>query len=532
MEFLANKLTILRKNHSYSQQDLADRLGIDIFEYMALENGRNKINDQQLELICSIYSVNIDNLLDENQYIEDISEEKQKETQQMLYDLFEQDNKKEKIINYRNIILIGISVIVLIIIVISCYLFSKDEPKEVLLAENKDKLLISNQYGVLYYDDEYIFKGQDINNQFNIEQKNISKILVNDDISVVLDIYGDIYLSGANRYLYSVDEFDNITNISIGDTHIIALDNNNNLHCTYSTELSAPCNFNQDFNNIIIKEVYAFGIHSIVIDEDNNYYLSEYLTSIKDFKDQNILDIISNKNSIYVLYEDKTVSTLSKTIYSEYKQWVDIDDLVILDDALIGLSNNKLLIESDNEIYHELTNIKDIYAISGSKDYIVIYTNDGIFGYGNNTFNIFEDIITKDNKIELEQASNIIVEILSDGISISFIGDNNAEYYTINVNDYDIDILSNKIVLDKKHFNENSNNIISIQAITNNDKYRNSKKTEYIYFYIPIEETVQPPIIELPTNTPNIDITPTPSNIPSHSPIPSVTPIISPTPTS
>lgn len=59
MNHLPNKLLKLRKHYNYSQSYLAEVLGIDTLEYMAIENGRGMIDYNQCKKLANLYHVNV-----------------------------------------------------------------------------------------------------------------------------------------------------------------------------------------------------------------------------------------------------------------------------------------------------------------------------------------------------------------------------------------------------------------------------------------------------------------------------------------
>ena len=66
---LEEKLTVLRKQHGYSQEELADKLDVSRQAVYKWESGQAKPDISKLQTISSLYNVSIDNLLNDKQDI-------------------------------------------------------------------------------------------------------------------------------------------------------------------------------------------------------------------------------------------------------------------------------------------------------------------------------------------------------------------------------------------------------------------------------------------------------------------------------
>ncbi|MBQ1448366.1 MAG: helix-turn-helix transcriptional regulator [Erysipelotrichaceae bacterium] len=64
MNSLPNKLLTLRKHYNFSQGFVAKNVGMDIFSYMAVENGRMMADYEQLRKIAAFYHLDIAELID------------------------------------------------------------------------------------------------------------------------------------------------------------------------------------------------------------------------------------------------------------------------------------------------------------------------------------------------------------------------------------------------------------------------------------------------------------------------------------
>lgn len=61
--YLAKKLRDLRESNSFTQTQVADKIGMKKLSYRAYEDARAEPPIFTLELICILYNISIDNLL-------------------------------------------------------------------------------------------------------------------------------------------------------------------------------------------------------------------------------------------------------------------------------------------------------------------------------------------------------------------------------------------------------------------------------------------------------------------------------------
>lgn len=92
MKILANNIRTLRHQHNWSQEDVANRLGISIPAFSKIETGVTDVNLSRIEQIANVLGVSVARLLSENEE-EHIIENPQKELI---------DNIKQKVIEREN----------------------------------------------------------------------------------------------------------------------------------------------------------------------------------------------------------------------------------------------------------------------------------------------------------------------------------------------------------------------------------------------------------------------------------------------
>ena len=514
MAKIQEKLLILRRNNNCSQQYIAQKLGIDVFEYMSFENGNKKIEDDFIQKVVEFYHIEEKVLLDDNCEIEDISDKSFKNHEEEMLTLLNNINQKKKIINLikKNkimIVMLGLILIMLITMGIN----NKEKIEEIInLERNQEEKVYANTYGTIYYQNNVLqTTGYNINNQFNVSEiENVVDIAINDSITALLINDGTVVLSGGDSFLYNIEGWKNIVDIEIGSNHLIGLTNQGKILCTTSSSNKGSCKLEAIENNI--KDLFAFDLNSIVVDEDNNIYGSEYLRLDKLPDQKDIKQIIGNKSDIWVLYEDQTIDCLAGDKYLAAKDWEGIKKLVVLDDALFGLTkDNLVVVESKNESYNDIIKWENIEDIAGKSNYLVGYSNNQLIGVGDNQYEQFEKIIEYE---QLEKVRNIKVESKKEGLMISFDISEHAEYYSIhltNHNQFKQDISTNQIIIPLSELENHMGYTVTIQAKSKQEKYLDSKEVSYNFIYTPFVEN-----IIIPTPTASI----IPSVIPGVSPKP------------
>lgn len=78
MKILANNIRALRHQHSWSQEDVANKLGISIPAFSKIETGVTDVNLSRIEQIANVLGVSVARLLSENEE-EYVTEDPQKE---------------------------------------------------------------------------------------------------------------------------------------------------------------------------------------------------------------------------------------------------------------------------------------------------------------------------------------------------------------------------------------------------------------------------------------------------------------------
>lgn len=433
MNYLPIKLNKLRKHYSYSQQYVADRLGVDVVEYMNYENGNSMINYGQMKKLASLYHISMNELFinKEEVTLHEINNDTDEINAKYFYT---ENNIKNRIkgfvINHKVVtIIIGILLIAIIALSISLKYVSKPYT---IHRENINRLSVSDTT-VIYIEDSGAlgFKGSNDNGQLNdLAVTSAIKVCEGDSFSAALNEDGSVTSSG----LIAKDEKEvsgwrNIVDIAAGNNHIVAVDSNGRVYCTGNEE---ACEIAGTRN---IKKVFATANASVALSEVGTLtYSGSFIGSsyLKDYL--NIKGIASSDNILVILNSENTLNVYSKSgSYLKAETWSNIVDVTCGDDFVAGLDEyGKVYIEIENdEIQEKVSEWSNIIAIDAGKDYLVAFDGKNIYGVGNNSYNQF--VKEEKQKITLEKAKNIEYTLEDDNIIIEFDSVNNSSGYLVSM---------------------------------------------------------------------------------------------------
>ena len=290
MNYLPSKLNKLRKHYSYSQQYVADKLGVDVVEYMNYENGNSMINYAQMKKLASLYHVSINDMFINNDDIE-LPDIKETNTDEINAKFFMPENNfrnkvKGFVINHK-IATIIIGVLLLAIIVLSVILNNVSKPYTI-YRENINRLSVS-ETTVIYIEDSGAigFSGSNSNGQLNdLAVANAVKVCEGDGFSIVLNEDGTINSSGLlSKYQKTVEGWRNIVDVAAGNKHVVAVDSNGRVYCAGDSD---ACNIEGTRN---IAKVFATDNAAITLSDvgtlsyEGSFIGSSYLKDFLNIKD-------------------------------------------------------------------------------------------------------------------------------------------------------------------------------------------------------------------------------------------------------
>lgn len=469
---------------------MAEVLGVDVVEYMGYENGRKMINYSQIKRLSSLYHVNIIEIFRNN---EDVT----------LYDVANQDTdklnieyfipKKTLLTRIKEHPLLSGLVFGLIVACVFGTLFminSKNRPY-VSYSDNTDRLSVSDT-SVIYIDNLGAVKGSgdNANGQIsNLPSEHATKVCEGSNFSVILLDDGTVKSIGLiENYQKEIKKWKNISDIAVGDKHIIAVDNIGRTHCIGDNS-NNQCEVSE-FSNI--KNVYATANGSIGIDYDGKiYYTGQFVGTSKLKSYTNILDVDTSNKNLIVLKEDGTcdyVASNDDALYFKITKWKNIIDVACGDDYFAGLKEDGTVVIASLSLKESIvSNWKNIIAIDGGNDYLIGFDGKDIHGVGKNNYHQFESEETILQS--LPQVKNILVDYNKTNVKVSFDAVSNASEYEISLLINDETKVSKKVKTNEiVSFDTNlleDNNIYEISVVAKGDQvvYGDSlvSKQEFIF---------------------------------------------------
>ena len=434
MNYLPIKLNKLRKHYNYSQSYVAEKLGVDVVEYMNYENGNSMVNYNQMKKLASLYHISIKELFINSDKVE--LHEIDTSTDELNAKFFmPENNLKNKIkgfvINHK-IATIIISILLIAIIVLSIILSNAYKPYQI-YRENINRLSVSESTVIYIEDSGNIgFTGSNSNGQMNnLAISNAIKVCEGNGFTVVLNEDGSVISSGLiSKYEKTVSSWKNIVDIAAKNNHVVAVDSNGKVYCAGDSE---ACEIEGTRN---VKKVFATDNAAIALTEVGNIvYKGSFIGSsyLKDFL--NIIDVASSENILVILNNDHTLNVYSKSgSYLKAETWSHIVDVTCGNDFVAALDEfGKVYIEIENvEVEEEVNEWSNIIAIDAGKDYLIGFDGKNIYGVGKNNYNQF----TKEEKQKstLEQVKNVEYIINDNKINIIFDGVRNSTGYLVEIN--------------------------------------------------------------------------------------------------
>ena len=433
MNYLPIKLNKLRKHYNYSQQYVADKLGVDVVEYMNYENGNSMISYGQMKKLASLYHVSVNEIFKNSEEVE--LHEVNGDTDSINARYFMPENNirnkiKGFVINHK-IATIIIGILLLAIIILSIIVRNITKPY-VIKRENINRLSVSDTT-VIYIEDSGAlgFSGSNENGQLNdLAVTSATKVCEGEGFSVVLNEDGSVVSSGLiSKYEKEVAGWRNIVDIAAGSSHVVGVDANGKVYCAGDNE---ACEI-EGTRNII--KVFATENASIALSEVGTLtYTGQLLGSSYLSNFLNIKDIASSDNILVILNSDNTLNVYSKSgSYLKSETWTDIVDVACGDDFVAGLdAYGKVYIEIDNDdIQEKVSEWSNIVAIASGKDYLIGFDGKNIYGVGNNRYNQF--VKEEKQKITLEKVKNIEYTLTKEMINIQFDGVSNSSGYIVSI---------------------------------------------------------------------------------------------------
>lgn len=98
MNLVNTKIKTRREQLNYSQEYVADRIGISQPAYVKIEKGNTKLDFERLLKIAAILEIDINTLLDNNYIIDPLENNKNYSNKGLVENLFEENQKSKELL--------------------------------------------------------------------------------------------------------------------------------------------------------------------------------------------------------------------------------------------------------------------------------------------------------------------------------------------------------------------------------------------------------------------------------------------------
>ena len=437
MNHLPNKLLKLRKHYNYSQQYLAEVLGIDTLDYMNFENGSSMLSYDQMKKLCALYHIDLVELFENSEDVT-LYEVNKGNTDEINIEYFTAEKtfvEKIKDFYLENKIASTIIGILLVTIIILSVILGHTSKPYTLVRDNINRLSVSEST-VIYIDDYSGVNGSGSNTNgelSNLISSGAIKVQEGEGFSIILDENGTVSSAGLiSKYAEELNEWRNIVDIAAGRAHVLGVDSNGRVHCVGDNTQGA-CDV-ADSRNIV--KVFATANGSILLDDAGVMSYSGSFIGSGSLKNYfNIIDIASSESILAILTKDHQIIVFSRdsSHYLQAESWEGIVDVACGDSFVAGLDEyGKVHIEIDNDtIRSQVEEWSNIIAIDAASDYLIGFDGKKIYGVGNNRYGQFKK--EELNKQRLEMVSDVEYNIDDRYVSVQFKGVSNASGYLVGI---------------------------------------------------------------------------------------------------
>ena len=485
MNYLPGKLLKLRKHYNYSQQYLADVLGVDTLEYMNYENGSAMVSYAQMRKLASLYHIDLVEVFTNSEEVT-LYDVNNANTDEINIDYFTRDKSFfEKITDFyeRNKVASTIIALLLLTIIVLFIVLQNTTKPYTLERDNINRLSVS-ETTVIYIDDYSGVNGSGSNTNgelSNLTSSGAIKVCEGEGFTIILNDDGSVSSAGLiSKYSNSLSEWKNIVDIAAGSAHVLGVDSNGRVKCVGDNSTGA-CDVN-DMRNI--SKVFATKNGSIVLNNDGTLSYSGTFIGSSSLKNYyGVKDVASSDGILAILCGDNTIDVYTKNSmnYLQAEGWEEIVDVACGDSFVAGLDRyGKVHIEIDNdEIAKQVEQWSNIIAIDAASDYLIGFDGMKVYGVGNNRYGQFvkEELV----KQRLEMVSDVQYTIDDKYVSVQFDGVSNASGYIVAI---DVGIgmsrridIAEVVKFENENMTEGKNYTITITSVgegdyTDSDPYK------------------------------------------------------------
>ena len=504
MNSLPNKLLTLRKHYNFSQGFVAKNVGMDIFSYMAVENGRMMADYEQLRKIAAFYHLDIAELIDNRREVTLKEYNKHYDTDKIDLTMIGKELKPKKTLKD----ILGSSyffafIVALIFMVVIVHYLPKNANNSLeQIYSPIDQLSASDTSVVYLYGNQLLSRGDNSNGQLDYAQiDNVLKAKEGTNFTIILKKDGSLASAGLNsKYLEEVGRIDDALDIAAGKTHVLVLHRNHSVSAIGSNNFG-ECD-TQKWEGI--RNIYAGEYGSVGI-SDKQVYVSGIVPFAEEIK-TDTKGVYFDNDSLFLINADNTVSCFSPNNYIT-SYWENVIDIAIGENFVAGLrKDGKVYILIDNYlIENEVEQWTGIQAIEAGKDYLVAFDGTQVYGVGNNNYDQFDKSAASIQ--QLPDVRNIHLIPDGDVLRITFDPVMDATSYQIEIDlgiGYSVKVDEPKAEVELSRFNDDQQYLIRITALSDSGQFTKSD-TSFAVFTKPKKqpETTpkddeEPLVIEIP----------------------------------
>lgn len=511
---LPEKLLVLRKHYGYSQQEIADKMGVNVVEYMGWENGRAICTLSQFKRLAGIFSLSLEEMLrntadlnlptyfDDSIQIPFVKQEedlvffagkgevevetppveeapKVKVVEEAPKPKVEKTNKKINLTKKQMQIAGAAGILVLIFIIGAAFLLSPkkggtENPLNLSL-NDQQRLAAGKQFSVMM--DDHL-NPQQYGIGLNLSEfQGVVSVSARTDFVLGLKSDGTVVGSGSNSQgQLNVGDWKQITGISAGNSHSVGVKEDGTVVCAGSNR-SQECEVSgwKDVKTVVAGDGFTLGIH-----EDGTLDVAGTIQNSGLLKKQtNVVSAAIGTKEIALLKEDQTVEVISYTgtIASDCSSWENIIQVAAGSNYIAGLDTKGEvhIVTKDAQLQKEVESWSNIKAIEGSDLFLIGYNGSEMVGAGNRSYQQFPE-----NKKEeaLAKVTNVKVSQVGEKIEITWDKVDGAQHYIVTINTpspYSSNkITNNQVMVDQSRFENGETYQITIIAGHPTDETLNS----------------------------------------------------------
>ncbi len=502
MNRLPKKLLKLRKHYNYSQSKIAEVLGIDVVEYMAIENGNKVCDFEQCKKLANLYRIKVIELFSNSSSV-GLHSVKSPSGNDEYYFLPDKtfSEKVKKYTRVHPVRTIGIVITFVVLVALGIYnLTYTDFVSPSLYGINRLSMSNTNIYFIDGTTNVYeAYKTNDEHVSY-VADTNIIKVVAGNGFGAVLTSDGNVTVLGTIDGGSNI-KWSRIIDIAAGDGHLVALNDKGKVFAI-GDNTNGQCDV-QDYKNIV--KIFATNNGTILESDDGKLNYCGIMLGSSQLKNyESPLDIASSDNYLAIVNSDKSVSCISK--YGDDLQinrWRNVVDVACGDNFVAALrSDGSVLVSSDDEdIELNASSWSNIIAIAAYDNYLVAYDGSKIYGTGSSDTFGFDQSYASGTA--LPSVTNVKVSIGS-SVSVTFDSISNATGYEVSLVNQDGTIINTYKVTSNAPINfsieslypETTYNII-ITTLGDGKKYLDSERLIVPFTYQNSDSEVSDDYVDL-----------------------------------